>query len=98
MAYTEFKRKYLNLNVHKKAKGLPKAGVFKPSANVPQKKRPKKTSRGLLATTPAAWDWTQMGGVTPVKNQGACGSCYAFATAAAIESQVRRPRLPSACP
>ncbi|MGC9041156.1 MAG: carboxypeptidase regulatory-like domain-containing protein [Roseiflexus sp.] len=39
---------------------------------------------------PAAFNWCEQGICTPVKDQGGCGSCWAFATAGVVESAIKR--------
>jgi len=36
---------------------------------------------------PESLDWRKLDGCTPVKNQGGCGSCWAFAAMGVVESQ-----------
>jgi len=50
------------------------------------------TPRAFLPSSeplPATFDWRALGGCAPIRDQGQCGSCWAFATVGPLESAIR---------
>ena len=53
------------------------------------KTAPQRPAPDGKANLPESWDWRALGGVTPIKDQGTCGSCWAFSTAGVVESAIK---------
>jgi len=74
----EFAKTYLTLNMTGKPKNMPK--FYPNKRSIPPVKR--------VNGVPNDVDWFAAGKCTPVKDQGQCGSCWAFSATETIESAI----------
>jgi len=73
MTFEEFKQHY---NI--------KDGIDCPTSNTPLPQLPL-----TLRELPSQVDWRDKGVVSPVRDQGSCGSCWSFAAAGTLESHYK---------
>jgi len=70
------------------------AGTYRPVFNKKYAPEAPPAARAKLnlGALPESWDWRNVSGVnyvSPVLNQGSCGSCYAFSALAMFEARIR---------
>ncbi|MFQ5868750.1 MAG: C1 family peptidase [Candidatus Zixiibacteriota bacterium] len=66
----------------------PRTGFVPPPMDLSHLTGERVPERFETLVLPIRWDWREQGKVTSVKDQDTCGSCYAFASVANIESKM----------
>ena len=65
--------------------GVPKYGRFP----FPPSSKASREARFKASILPDHFDWRDTGCVSPIRNQGSCGSCYAFSSMGMLEARYR---------
>ncbi len=71
--------------------GMKEPANWRQGAKFDDMSGPRRGSASASVNVPASFDWRAQisGGLPPIRNQGGCGSCWAFATVGAFECAIK---------